>query len=64
MIEQKAEGKEVTIQPKPKPAPVLDLMQKLRDSLQQAGTKPQKLAEALPVHGERPSRKRAHAGRK
>jgi DNA end-binding protein Ku len=64
MIEQKAEGKEVTIQQKPKPAPVLDLMQKLRDSLQQAGTTPQKPAEALPVHGERPSRKRAHAGRK
>ena len=64
MIEQKAEWKEVTIQPRPKPAPVLDLMQKLRDSLQQAGTTPQKPAEALPVHGERPSRKRAHAGRK
>jgi DNA end-binding protein Ku len=64
MIEQKAEGKEVTIQPKPKPAPVLDLMQKLRESLQQAETKPQKQVTALPARGERPSRKRAHAGRK
>jgi DNA end-binding protein Ku len=60
MIEQKAEGKEVTIQPKAKPAPVLDLMQKLRESLQQAGTKPQKPA----APAERPSRKRANAGRK
>ena len=64
MIEQKAEGKEVTIQAKPKPAPVLDLMQKLRDSLQQAGTKPSKQVEALPARGERPSRKKAQAGRK
>src|SRR5687768_17006003 len=62
MIEQKAEGKEVTVQPKAKPAPVLDLMQKLRESLQQAGTKPQKSVAALTA--ERPSRKRANAGRK
>lgn len=62
MIEQKAEGKEVTIQPKAKPAPVLDLMQKLRESLQQAATKPQKPVTAIPA--ERPSRKRANAGRK
>ena len=62
MIEQKAEGKEVTIQPKARPAPVLDLMQKLRESLQQAATKPQKPVTAIPA--ERPSRKRANAGRK
>jgi DNA end-binding protein Ku len=64
MIEQKAEGKEITIQSKPKPAPVLDLMQKLRDSLQQAGTKPQKPVTALPAREERPARKKAHAGRR
>jgi DNA end-binding protein Ku len=63
VLNEKAEGKEVTIEPQAKPAQVVDLMEALRASLEKGLKKPKK-AEAIPARAERTPAKRAHAGRK
>ncbi|WP_447977238.1 non-homologous end joining protein Ku [Candidatus Nitrospira bockiana] len=63
MINEKAEGKQVTIQPAERRAPVVDLMEALRASLEKGEKTPKKPAP-LPARGERIGAKRAQAGRK
>jgi len=61
-INEKAEGKEVAIQPKERPAQVVDLMEALRASLEKGDKK--RKAAPIPARAERTAPKRAHAGRK
>jgi DNA end-binding protein Ku len=54
LIEAKLKGKTVTISPKSKKAPVIDMMEALKQSLASPGAKPRK---AVPAHGDRHRRK-------
>lgn len=62
-INEKAEGKEVAVQPKERPAQVVDLMDALRASLEKGDKKGRK-ATPIPARSEGAAPKRAHAGRK
>ncbi len=62
MLNQKAEGKNITIEPKEKAAPVVDLMQALRASLEKTDKKEK--PTPMPSRAERVPAKRAHAGRR
>jgi DNA end-binding protein Ku len=62
MIQQKAEGKEISLQPQAKPAAVVDLMQALKASLEK-GPKKAKPAAAKATRAEGASAKR-HVARR
>ncbi|MGH7231576.1 MAG: Ku protein [Nitrospiraceae bacterium] len=62
MINKKAAGEKITIEPQEKTAPVVDLMQALRASLEKP--KKDKKTIPLPSRAERVPAKKAHAGRR
>jgi DNA end-binding protein Ku len=64
MIETKTQGRSVAVEPKAKPAPVVNLMDALKRSLEhhEVGKKEQARPVAAPA--DRTPRKKAHAGRK
>jgi DNA end-binding protein Ku len=66
MIEEKAKGKTITVQPKetPQVTDVVDLMQRLKESVAQTAQKKRARAPALPAQGARQPPKKANAGRR
>jgi DNA end-binding protein Ku len=66
LIEEKAKGKTITLAPKTAvhATEVVDLMQRLKESLAQNAQKKSARSRALPAHTARESAKRASSGRR